>query len=192
MLADGPAIWLRVMPQQPLDTRLRITDLQRLVPELATCPLFAAYSNVLSVRGGDGAGLCLPLGEGPSPSLVFVFTDGEIWTIDTFAPRAQPQLILLDEQAFTKSLKQCAAFLNDRLNVLGPYRWVAGMEGVKDRSLPLPNDQLGRTRGPCTVDPIEVAGVFTLEQDPATILEPFFEEVFESCGVARRRAAFGR
>lgn len=184
-LAEGSAIWLRVMPQQPQATRLKISDLQKLVPALGTLPLFGAYSNILRVRGRDGAGLCMPLGDGPSPAVVFVFTDAEIWTIDTYPLGALQALITLDESAFGKSLQQCADFLSDRLGLPGPYRWVCGVEGVKDRSLPLPNDPFGRTRGPCTADLIEEAGTFSLGQDPAASLEPFFEQVFEFCGAAR-------
>jgi hypothetical protein len=95
----------------------------------------------------------------------------------------------LEESKFAESLQQCAMFLNDRLNIPGPYHWVTGMEGVRGRSLALPNYRFGRTRGPCTADLIEGDGVFSLGQDPAAILEPFFEEVFQFCGVERRRAA---
>jgi hypothetical protein len=188
-LADGPAIWLRVMPQQPLDTRLKISALRGAVMALGVLPLFSAYSNIFSVRGSDGIGLCTHLSNQNFPSLVFVFTDAEIWTIDTYPLSAEPRLIALEESKFAESLKQCAEFLNDRLNIPGPYRWITGIEGVNGRFLPLPNDRLGRARGPCTVDLIEEEGVFSLGQNPAMILEPFFEKVFEFCGIARPRAA---
>jgi hypothetical protein len=146
-LADGPAISLRVMPQQPLDAPLKITDLQRFVVALAELRLYSPYSNTFSVRGSDGVGLCLPLGDGPSPSLVFVFTDAEIWTINTYPLSTRPRLITLEETVLAESLGQCADFLNHRLNIPGPCRWVTGMEGVKGRSVPLPNDHFGRARG---------------------------------------------
>jgi hypothetical protein len=188
-LADGPAMWLRVMPLKPTETALKISELQRVAPALGSMPLLGAYSNILSVRGGDGAGLCMPLGDGPSPGIVFLFTDGEIWTIDTYPLAALPKLISLDESKFARSLQESGAFLNDRLGIRGPYRWVAGLEGVKGRSLPLSNNLLAGARGPCAVDPIEEDGSFIIDQDPAAVLEPFFEKVFESCGVARPRRA---
>jgi hypothetical protein len=184
-LADGPAIWLRVMPQRPTETALKISELQRVAPALGPMPLLGAYSNILSVRGGDGAGLCMPLGDGPSPGIVFLFTDGEIWMIDTYPLAALPKLISLDESKFARSLQESGAFLNDRLGIPGPYRWVAGLEGVKGRSLAVSNNRFGGTRGPCTVDPIEEEGTFEAGEDPAAVLEPFFEKVFESCGVVR-------
>jgi hypothetical protein len=131
----------------------------------------------------------MPLGDGPSPGIVFVFTDGEIWAIDTYPLTALPKLIVLDESKFARSLQESAAFLKDRLSIPGPYRWVAGIEGVKGRSLPLSNNLLAGARGPCAVDPIEEDGSFIIDQDPAAVLEPFFEKVFESCGVARPRRA---
>jgi hypothetical protein len=111
-----------------------------------------------------------------------MFLDGEIWTIDTYPFKALPRLITLDEPAFAKSVQYCATFLHDRFDVDGPFRWVAGLEGVSGRLLPINS---GLTRGPCATDIIEHEGSFCLGDDPTDALEPFFEEVYEQCGLMR-------
>jgi hypothetical protein len=184
-LADGPALWLRVMPLQPIPQVLKISDIQKLVGELSLIPLYRPYSNTFSVRGADGAGV-IPLRDSDStPALVFMFTDAEIWTVDTYSLEALPELIPLDEAGFGKSLEQCPTFLRDRLGIGGPFRWVAGLEGVSGRALPIPNDRFGRTRGPCAKNLIEKSGTYSLGDDPAGALEPFFAEIFEQCGAMR-------
>jgi hypothetical protein len=183
-LADGPAMWLRVMPQQPVPGPLKISDIQKLVGELALMPLYGRYSNTFSVRGGDGAGV-FPLPDSEStPTIVFMFRDAEIWAIDTY-PFRDPKLIPLDEDGYAKSLRHCANFLSQRFRIGDPFHWVAGLEGVSGRLLPIPNDRFGRKRGPCAADLIEHEGSFRLSDDPYDALGPFFEEVCEQCGVKR-------
>ena len=61
--------------------------------------------SVGGVRGADGFGFYHNRGPAePTPSLVYVFTDGEVWTINTFFALLTADLILLDETKFVKSL----------------------------------------------------------------------------------------
>jgi hypothetical protein len=62
------------------------------------------------------------------------------------------------------------------------------MEGILNRRLVVadrPNSRLGT----CVVDRIEKAGKYETSQDPALVLVPFFEEIFESCGALRPGSA---
>jgi hypothetical protein len=189
MLDDGPAIWLRVMPQQPIAAPIRISEIQKLVGQLTLMPLYKGYSNSFSVRGTDGGGI-FPLGDSQlAPTLLFMFTDAEIWTIDTWALNALPNLISIDETDFPKSLQHCAAFLSERFSIPGPYHWVAGMDGIQGRFLPIPNNRFGHTRGPCASDLIEREGSFGIGDDPFEVLEPFFDALYEQCGVPRKSVA---
>jgi hypothetical protein len=61
------------------------------------------------------------------------------------------------------------------------------MEGVKDRYLR--RDAFGRQIGACMVDAIEAQGVFKSGDNPQDALEPFFEEVFDKCGLPRNSSA---
>jgi hypothetical protein len=181
-LMDGSALWLRVMPQQSI-TKLRVTDLQQPVGHLASMPLYG-HPYVFSIRGPDGAGI-YPLESDETPTVAFMFTDGEIWLIDTSPFLFDQTHIPLDEAAFAKSLEYAARFLLERFGIGGPFRWVAGMQGVGGRMLPIPNDSFGRTYGPCALDIIEREGTFSIGGNPSEALEPFFDAVFDLCGLRR-------
>jgi hypothetical protein len=70
-IAEGAAIWLRIMPVRPISERFDIAALKTLIPDLAFASLYSSYSNNLPFRGADGVGLCTPLGDELSPSLVY-------------------------------------------------------------------------------------------------------------------------
>ncbi len=183
-LADGPAMWLRVMPQKPVKQPLKISDIRNLASELMTTPFYRAYTNSFFVRGNDGGGFA-PLGAGITPTVIYMFTDAEIWAVDTYPLEAVPKLIPFDEKEFANSLQSCAKILSERFAIPGPFRWVAGFEGIHGRSLPLPNDRFGRSRGPCAADLVQREGTFTVGENPHEAMEPFFEEMFEQCGLRR-------
>lgn len=182
-IGDGPAIWLRLMPQRPIKQRLRMDEIRKVILPLVYAPLYSTYSNTLPLRGADGIGLCTPLDADPSPSLIYVFTDAEIWAVDTYPFKALPKILSLDEKRLTDSLKLFVVFLAETLKVPPPYRWVVGVEGVKGRSLPGTSYGL---RGPCITDCIEFDGLLNAGDDPVAALEPFFAKIFEQCGVTRR------
>ncbi|MGH2509825.1 MAG: hypothetical protein ACRDHZ_20795, partial [Ktedonobacteraceae bacterium] len=138
----------------------------------------------LSVRSSDGFGLYMPWSDSLAVSTIFVFTDGEIWAVDTLSLGTLQEFISLDERMFAASLDQCAKFLAD-LNIPGPYRWIAGFEGVNGRYLPRPNDRFNRKSGPCASDVIEEKGTFNFGESASAALESFFEKIFDQCGLAR-------
>jgi hypothetical protein len=181
-IATSDAIWLRLMPERPITQLFPIAELKKLIPPLTQTPLYTAYSNTLPFRGAEGAGLCTPLIEEPSPALVFVFTDAEIWTLDTFRFKRLAKILSLDEKGLSDTLNIFAKFLDETLKVPPPYRWVVGVEGVKGRSLPKRDHGL---QGPCMTDVIEFNGIFARGDDAAAALEPFFAKVFELCGATR-------
>ena len=184
-LQTGPAMWMRVGPRKPLQSLLKLDNLKPQLLQLVRLPLFNYPSNAMNVRSGDGLGWCTPAEDGRAGAVVFAFTDGEIWVTDTEMLAATPQLIPFNEAAFAKTLEQAAGFLSDSLKVAGPYRWIAGLEGVKGRAIPVPNNRFGMTRGPCADELIEFDGSYEQGQDPGPVLEAFFDRVFEVCGVSR-------
>ncbi len=81
-------------------------------------------------------------------------------------------MIVLNESRFAQSLQMSADFLS-RLGFNGPYRWIAGMEGVNGRFI---SSDGTRKWGPCMSDTMAVPGTFNLTDDPADALEPFFRK----------------
>jgi len=189
-LEDGPAMWLRVGPQKPLEPLMKITELEKRITVLAVLPLCQGGNFLTLVWSADGCGFVGPFGkDDPSPTVAYMFTDGEIWAISTLFLRYRPELILLEEQRYAESLKQCAAHLNT-IGIPGPYRWVAGAEGIENRYLPH-RQGLVLGPGPCAVDIVEEPETFNVGDDPARALEPFFAEIFDKCGAQRATRSVG-
>jgi hypothetical protein len=181
-LADGPAMWLRVATQFAPDKNVNVTQVAGLLQTLAVLPLFDLGTSSGQVLASDGAGYFKFTDEKKTPQVVFAFTDGEVWTIDTWTLRALPKMIVLNEPRFAQSLQMSADFLS-RLGFKGPYRWIAGMEGVNGRFISSSDGT--RKWGPCMSDTMAVPGTFNLTDDPADALEPFFERVYDQCTAVR-------
>jgi hypothetical protein len=181
-LSEGPSMWFRVGPQSPPLKPHKITELEAHVTKLALLPFYEPGSSFGGVRGADGCGFYNNVGPEATPSLVYVFSDGEVWAINTMYLSIRPDLIFFDEDRIVKSLEQCVDFLKG-LGISGPYRLIAGLEGILDRHLQ--EDTFRRKRGLCLVDVIEWEGSFKTGDSAKARLEPFFEEVFERCGLTR-------
>jgi hypothetical protein len=182
-LNGGPAMWLRVMTNLVPTKTVLITELMRRIGGVGTLPLASVNGITANVASADGVGMCFDIAQDKTPNVAFAFKDGEVWAINTLALRNRPSLIILQEPIWANSLKAAADFLN-AAGFPGPYRWIAGMEGVRGRYF-MPPDDLQRSFGPCLSD-ITEQGVFNLGQDdPSAALEPFFAAVWDNCQVQR-------
>ena len=123
-------MWLRVGPVTPGEPLMKVTDLEDSAAGIAVLPLTEASDFPSLVWSSDGRGYVRPFGSGPSPTVAYIFTDGEIWAISTLFLHYHPELILLEEKRFAISLEQSAQHL-ERIGIVGTHRWVAGMEGER-------------------------------------------------------------
>ena len=181
-LADGPAYWLRVLPTSEPKQRLSTQTLKQTALQLSIVPLVRPAQSSGFVRGEDGGGFYPVQGTDTVNSVAYVFNTGEIWVIDAWLSQI-PQYLELDERIFSVTLQQCSDFLS-RIGIGGPYRWIAGMEGIQNRRL-VQADRPSARLGTCIVDLIEKDGMYDASQDPRLALQPFFEEVFDTCGAVR-------
>jgi hypothetical protein len=192
-LATGPAMWLRVMP--PFDPGRRWTshELRNALNQSAALQPFMWSSSFYTFRAADGVGCCslLTVNHSETNSIAFVFETGEVWAIDTWLLGVRPN-DLMDveiEKMFTERLPQYAHFLM-RLGVQPPYRWIAGLTGVKNRGLQFPPPQghmivPGWQHYECLSEDIITPGAYNGKQSPNNVLLPFFKEIFNKCGLAR-------
>ncbi|MFI5089768.1 MAG: hypothetical protein ACHP7P_06895 [Terriglobales bacterium] len=181
-LSEGPAMWLRLMPTSDPGKAWLIRDLQEKALALAPLPLMSPSTGSFGfVRGQDGGGYYPGTGGNKTPAVAYVFVTGEVWLINTWPLRSG--LIPLEEERFTKSLEDCATFL-DRLGAPRPYSWIVGIEGVQNYSLSIPS-RSDRTFGPCLTDVVEKEGTYKKDDNAAELLRPFFEKIFDQCGTRR-------
>lgn len=84
-------------------------------------------------------------------------------------------------------LRAYSEFLS-RLGVPGPHAWIAGMEGLKNRSLVLIPPPGGALRfpvqGSCIPDSVVAEGLHHTDNKPAESLRPFFTKLYDCCGLA--------
>jgi hypothetical protein len=146
------------------------------------------------VHGPDGYGIYATADDPSSAlALVFAFTTGEIWSIDTYwlNVRADGQRVVpAAEKDLRRALVEYGNLLQ-RMGVPHPYRWVAGMEDLKGRALyvpPPPNHHKSFSThdGECLVDDVIESGLYSPGDLPGPILKPFFVKLYESCGMSRQ------
>jgi hypothetical protein len=196
--SSGPATWLRLMPSKPLPSRIKIADLLSALWESRTIqrpsiPNMQGESQ-LGVRGPDGFGYYVQGygadvvdddddGDGDAQAVMFALQSGEVWSMETHTLSSNAKLVVLDEREFARGLVEEAKMLK-ALGVNGPYKWIAGMEGLTGRRLVVNRREVYHARS--HIDVVEAAGTFSGNEDEAkAALEPFFAEIFDAFGMHR-------
>jgi hypothetical protein len=184
-LTDDPAIWLRVMPSKNPGRTWLVTELEKQAASSmrVVLPVFRAWRDYGFLREHDGFGVYAPLrDQDTTQSVVFLFTTGEIWSIDTYLSKGmaeQGNLIPPVEDLFRTSLQEYAEVLV-RLGIEPPFRWIGGMENLKGRSL--------FERAPsrtCRLDVIVAEGLHSPGDPLGKSLKPFLVKLYDACGVVR-------
>jgi hypothetical protein len=191
-LEAGPAMWLRVMPELRIDRKWHGTEIRdfaksndnHLVP-LGIEAFLPISTDHMFAENGFG----IYVVHKPIQCIVFVFETGEIWGIDAYHLTMGTSIPLI-EPYLIKALTGYSAFLRERLGVPPPYRWIAGIEGVKGRPIEIPVNAPGqviiqRVSGSCLSDEIVKSGTHEQGADAQTSLRPFFVELFAKCMISR-------
>jgi hypothetical protein len=189
-LAPKPAIWLRVMPTVHQNRTWRITELENLATHgnrMFLLPLARSTGSYSYVRGENGFGSYdVSLSDKESaPDVAMVFTNGEVWAIDTWyldaGKREGRNLIYPMERDLYEALQRYADLLV-QMGISPPFCWEAGMENLKGRKIPLSEQPPYNLSGPCMKDIVVKRGSFTPGESAAQSLRPFFEELYDACG----------
>jgi hypothetical protein len=182
-LLEGTAMWVRLMPTTDPGRTWLVQDLKERALKLAIVPLIPSGGDIGSLRSQDGCGYYRITGGETTHAISYVFTTGEVWIINAWLAQTAP-FFELNENGFIKSVEACAVFLGS-LGIREPYRWIVGIEGIKNHQLRIPN-RSDRSWGPCMADKAECEGLYKKGDNVAELLRPFFEEVFDQCGLQRR------
>ena len=183
-------MWVRLMPTTDPGRTWLVQDLRERALKLAVVPLIPSGGDVGFLRSQDGCGYyritggeATLTGGKTTHAISYVFSTGEVWIINAWLAQTGP-FFELNENGYIKTVEACATFL-ENLGVQAPYRWIVGIEGVKDRQLRIPN-RYDRAWGPCMADRAEHEGLYKKGDDIAELLRAFFEGVFDQCGLQRR------
>ena len=188
-LADGPALWLRLMPASATGRTFPAHELKQKAlysGNISLRPITEGPS-MFGIRDDDGYGLCtlFPREGEETTSAVFAFETGEVWSVDT--DQLSFGSIPFIETIYKSRLEDYARFLKS-LGLEPPYRWICGMTGIKGYRFQMPSRDAPMRYGPgplCMADTIRSEGVFNGFELPGTALYPFFKEIFDRCGVRR-------
>jgi hypothetical protein len=188
-LAEGPAMWLRLMPR---DATLREWSHDDLLncgrgPGITLQPLL--WGNLQYLRSEDGIGVYATIDnlkrEAETSSITFAFNTGEIWCVDTTVLQNEKKhLYFLD---IARTLSQKFRGYGEFLQCLGiqpPFNWMAGLEGVKGWRLkvpPPPNHVATSAGETCLSNIVFANGTYDLEHSPIMTLRPFFSQLFKKC-----------
>jgi DNA-binding XRE family transcriptional regulator len=199
-LADGPAIWLRLMPEFDSGRRFSATALKNAATQsgFPLVQLIDGCSNLGFVRGADGFGVFGMIGDRSlAPTVSFIFDTAEIWSIDTLTVNAmKPATGGWDQSGMVcpeDRFKYATHWFRELLRRLGlhpPLRWVVGMEGIKNTGLYYA-PPVGRyfpvsaPHGRALVDVVCETGIMNEADTPASALQPFFQKVFNVFGLER-------
>jgi hypothetical protein len=194
---DGPVRWFRLMPSVSPDRSWSVDELEKAMQTPSfVAPLGATVGGFEFLRSHEGFGTYAVFSQTPDQAqlLVFAFTNGEIWSADTYSLAAYRDeqgrpTIPTDEVAFRHALVNYADFLS-RLGITPPYQWEAGMENLTGRALyvPAPHGHMRFRSGPdgeCLENTISASGKFSPGDPVGLALKPFFEKLYNACAIPR-------
>ena len=191
-LAKGPCTWLRLMPTFDPQKTWAARELRDAGRTGAILQPFI-FSSLFILRAEDGVAACnlTTASSSETNSVAFAFETGEVWAIDTWALAIDRSKlpVLYVEQYWPQRLENYAEFLG-RLGLHGPYQWMAGVSGARNRRLQYPPKQgymwPPDWNGPeCLAEHIAAKGTYNDGESPGGALLPFFELIFQKSGERR-------
>jgi hypothetical protein len=193
-LDSGAATWLRLMPAFDPNktwTAEELLEADNRGGALHLQPFF--WSNIFSFRAHDGIGRCnlLTAEAQETNSVAIAFETGEVWAIDSWLLAMHPSELIVGEieRGWAERLRNYTGFLQ-KLGLQVPYRWIAGVTGVNHRHLQYPprpgHMRFADWQGPeCLAEQIIIEGSYDGEQSATLALLPFFEAIYNRCGIRR-------
>jgi hypothetical protein len=189
VLANGPVIWLRVMPTVDPGQRWLVADLMKATktPNVMIEPFSYTEGGFYFVRGGDGFGVYTPLHADMvrAGQVVFAFCGGEIWSIDAYLLQAMAsngvKFIPDIETQLARGLPIYADFLV-KLGIAPLFSWTVGMEDTMGRALYSKKWSPILARRLCMQQQIIATGSYSPGDPPRQSLRPFFAALFDACG----------
>jgi hypothetical protein len=191
-LADGPAMWLRVMPENLQGREWPISELRANVNTGGSLLLpLGNFSSWSYVRAPDGFGYLptMPRDSDPVPAVIVAFKSGEVWTVYSGPLSSIHNDVPHLEPIFVDCFRRCVVFLQKGLKIAPPYRWIAGVENLRGKRLwrvaPPGRSYIDPMTGPCLTDTVTERGLLGGTDKVQLGLRPFFRKLYDACGAER-------
>lgn len=191
-LADGPTMWLRVMPDNKQTRESTISELRENLNTGGSLLLpLGNFSSWSYVRARDGFRY-MPTMTNDSdavPAVIVAFKSGEVWSVYSGPLSSIHKDIPNLEPMFVDCFRRCVVFLRNGLKIESPYRWIAGVEGIMGKRLwriaPPGREYISPMTGPCLTDAVIERGLLTETDKMQLGLQPFFRKLYDACGAER-------
>ncbi len=185
---DGPQMFLRIIPAYPI-ARLTRHKLVQLMEHHELVP-FGDASRLWRVGNEYGA-VVFEQKRGTQDTanrITQVSSFGEIWGINGLLLRDQPSIPVLSlETTYKDKLANYLLFASEALGVNPPVKAVAGLTGVLNYQLSIPDSANNpQIVGMCAVDQIiHCVELADFDASPNAFLDNFFSKVWEECQAER-------
>ena len=193
-LKSPPHAFLRIIPTRN-EYRYSGMKLKPLATENSPLPFLEGRLGPGTNWGANKYGFLIHNGgimEGPVTRIVQIFKNGEVWAINTniVVEHKTEKVIAPFEAMYTKCLEAYRAFLLHKLKIPYPYKFVAGITGIEDCRLAMPNPPKGRMfldsiQGLCVEEQVVKIGIINADTTAKEALLPFFESVWDVCSINR-------
>ena len=196
IIPDVQRLFLRLIPQKPIDS----IKSSKIALDLAqTGRLFPMSRGEISWSFGRnkyGAYACFEK-DGKIFNLTQLFKSGELWGIDAYLidksrlmERGSVDFGFFPSGAFEKifvvTLGHYLKFAGDILKLSGPLKFIAGATDVLGYRMIVPYGVGPGFNGDVVEDHVTFDGIIEdYSKEPHIILRPFFERIWEECGLER-------
>lgn len=200
LIPDNEHIFLRLIPTQPTDPISSGKSALELIQSGRLLPMWNGSGSFWTGRNSFGAFTCV-VKEGQVLNVTQLFKNREIWGIDASLINKQKQMewskvdfgyfhCVAFEDTFKRTLANYLEFAEKVLKLPPPLRIIAGAVRVAGYRMTAPPGMSfsGLERyGGRVVEPhiVYESAIETYQSEPAQILRPFFNRVWEECGLNR-------
>jgi hypothetical protein len=188
---DQSQFFLRLIPSEP-HVHMRHNEVKQLIDNARLRPLpnWDYMFSAINKFGAVAVNSENVERQSSAAQITQVSTFGEIWGIDTRMVVTDDE-IRFGEKSICAALGDYLAFARDMLRLKPPLFAIIGMTGVEGYGYRHPYDprrvMFERPLLPCSHPNIVWQGeIDDLNDEPADILRPFFDHVWDSCGLTRQ------
>jgi hypothetical protein len=183
--------FLRVIPSEPRG-QMRHSEVKQVIDSARLRPLpnWSYMFSAINKYGAVVANSENVARQSSAAQITQVSTFGEIWGIDTRMTVRDGE-IRFGEKTISAALGGYLDFTRDYLSLKPPLTVVVGMTGIEGYGFRHPYDprqvMFEPPLLPCAQPNIVWQGVINdLSAEPANVLRPFFDQVWDCCGLARQ------
>jgi hypothetical protein len=189
---NQPQFFMRLIPSQPPAKPWNFTNIKSMIDAARLLPLPRYYESYFSTPNQFGA-VVLNLrrveDQNSADQITQVSRYGEIWGIDQRIA-VDGNKIKFGEITIAQALKEYLSFARDQLRLAPPFTIMAGFTGVQGLEFHHPMKQhvwwkptITHCNSPRILWQDEIQD---LNAEPKAILLPFFDTVWDHCGLSRK------